>query len=303
MITTIPLLPLPYKPVRRLLHGFYPLSAFLSRLFPNLEWDLDEAGSTIPAKDYLSGAILAFCVYALAIGSILGLYLFRNDLLGNTQLRIVVVGFTLLFSLAIFSYILLIPRWLASKRRAGIERQMLHVSRHLMIQTSAGVPLFDAMVSISEDYGDDRLNYGPISREFSLIVREVRAGKDLGDALDESAARNNSSYYQRLVWQLANAHRSGTQMGTVLAQVVEFLSSEQRVAIRNYGSQLGTLSMLYLFMCVIAPTMGMIFLAILSSLSDLPLGEVAFGAMLVFLIVFQIMFIGLIKSRRPVVDL
>lgn len=119
--------------------------------------------------------------------------------------------------------------------------------------------------------------------------------------MEDSAVRNPSPYYRRVLWQLANANKAGANIGYVLRDVVEFLSNDQRIMIREYGSQLNPLALFYMFTCVIAPTMGLIFLAITTIISSIPVNEAMFIAILMFLGVFQMMFIGLIKSRRPVV--
>ncbi|MCL6089008.1 MAG: type II secretion system F family protein [Candidatus Marsarchaeota archaeon] len=303
MITSVPLLPLPPKAVRSLATGFYPIAMLVEKLLPGMERDLEEAPSALNARQYIGGALLAFTLYLAAFGIVLAGIAGRSGLLSSSEGRVGVFALSLAFSFSIFLYILLIPRWLAGKKRALIERDLLFAARHLMIQTSAGVPLFDAIVSISEEYDDEALNYGEIAREFGRIVRNVRGGQDLTEALEGSAQRSPSPYYQRVAWMLANANKAGANTGHVLRDVVEFLAGEQRIAIRNYGSQLNPLAVLYMLACVIAPTMGVIFLAIASTLVDIPLNELTFGAILAGLALVQIMFIGLIKSRRPTVSI
>ncbi len=296
-------MPFPYKSAQKLIHGFYPLASLFIKFSPALDLELKEAGSELDAKEYMSGALLSFTFYFFVVLSIFVMYGYRNSLLADAGIRIFMVGFSFLIAAYVFSYILVVPKWLVSKKRQELEANLLFAARHLMVQTNAGVPLFDAIVSLSEEYADDKLNYGQISKEFKKIVKEIRGGKELTTALEESTMRNPSPYYRRVVWQLANANKSGANIGTVLKDVVEFLSSEQMIMIRNYGSQLNPLALFYMLTTIIAPTMGLIFLAIASSLADLQVGEAVFGVILVVLVVIQITFIGLIKSRRPVVAL
>lgn len=103
--------------------------------------------------------------------------------------------------------------------------------------------------------------------------------------------------------QLSNANRAGANIRFVLNDVVDFLSNEQQIKIREYGSMLNPLSLFYMFSSIIAPSMGIIFLTIISTLVDLNISEWMFVLILLLLGVLQIMFIGLIKSRRPVVAL
>jgi archaellum biogenesis protein FlaJ (TadC family) len=131
----------------------------------------------------------------------------------------------------------------------------------------------------------------------------VRSGKDLAQALEESAEKNPSQLYKRMMLQLSNATRAGANTSLTLREVVSVLSNEQQVGIRKYGSQLNTLAMFYIFTCIVAPALGIIFLAIAATLIDMPFGEPLFAVLLAVMAGVQFMFIGLIKSRRPVVAL
>lgn len=303
MKQTIPLMPLPYKPARGIIRSMYPATIALINFFPSLNGELERARSDLNAKEYLGGAIFAFIFYFIAMATILGIWAGRMGILGDMN-GIMIVGLaSVSIALAIFIYIVIFPKWMMNTKLADIERNLLFATRHLMIQTTAGVNVFDAIVSVSEEYGDKNLDYGEISKEFRQIVKEVRSGKNLTDALEESAARNPSKYYRRVLWQLANSNKAGTDVGDVLKNIVEFLSNEQRIMIRDYGSQLNPLALFYMFTCILAPTMGLIFIMIMSTFVEIPVTEVTFGIILIFLVVVQIMFIGLIKSRRPKVAL
>jgi flagellar protein FlaJ len=170
-----------------------------------------------------------------------------------------------------------------------------------MIQTSAGVPLFESIVSISENYNEEILDYGAISAEFGKIVKEVRGGKDLTQALEDSAKRIDSNDYRRLIWQLANSNQAGANVGFVLRQMMSYLADEQRVRTRDYGSQLSPLAIFYMLVCIIAPTMGIIFLVIISALASINMTEILLALALLMSLIAQVVFIGLIKSKRPMV--
>lgn len=302
MIKTIPLMPLPYIQVKGILRMFYPIAYYILRLLPKLETDLNDINSDINAKNYISGAIFSFIIYFIIIMTLLGLWGYRNNFL-DTKGWIIIISISLVFSSSIFIYILLVPMWLNSKRMRELDKDLLFAVRHLMIQTNAGVSLFEAIVSISEDYGDPNLDYGIISKEFKKIVKDVKSGTELTSALEESAKRNASPYYRRVIWQLANANKAGAKIGSVLKDIVEFLSDEQRISIRSYGSQLNPLALFYMLSCIIAPTMGLILVMIASTFIELPINEWTFFGISIGLVIVQIVFVGLIKSRRPTVAL
>src|SRR3989338_5514345 len=219
----VPFLPFPVnRQGRRLLHGFCPAGAIIAPLFPALRRDLEESGNALSETEYLAGAIIAslfFFAFAFA-----GAYFVANAYSNSANGGTIALLFASFAALSIFSYAMMHPQLLIHRAARDIERNLLYATRHLMIQTSAGVPLFDSIVSISEQYGDARLDYGAISAEFGKIAKEVRGGKELTDALEDSASRINSGYYQRLIWQLANANKAGANMGFVLRQMMQYLA-------------------------------------------------------------------------------
>ena len=293
------------------LKGFYSVASFVTKMFPMLDAELEEAGKETGAVEYTAGAIAAFagCFALLAILS--GFILLTRFPDADFRLRAVAFAFSAIFSIALFFYMMVVPKWMAGKRMGKINQDLLFATRHLMIQTSAGVPLFDAIVSVSEDFDDQTLaydrvskEYGEVGKEFARIVLAVRSGKELTAALEESAAQSPSENYRKVVWQLADANKTSARVGNVLRETVAFLAADQLISIRSYGAQRSTLALFYMLGCIIAPTMGIVVLAIGANiLPNLPVNEMTFGLILALLVLVQAFFVGMIKSRRPMVSL
>jgi pilus assembly protein TadC len=299
MITTVPLLPFPYKGIKGACKALYPISSQLVKVFPSLDGELRNVDSQLDAKEYISASLFMLIFYFVVISFITGIWAYRSGQVAEIGGWGTLLIIAFLISCAFFMYAMIFPRWTFNKKKIELERNLLFATRHIMVQTSAGVPLFDALVSASEQYENADMDYGEISKELNKIVKEVRGGKELTEALEESAVRNPSQYYRRVIWQLSNSQKAGTDVGVSLQIVVDFLSNEQRIMIRNYGSQLNPLALFYMMMCIIAPSMGLVFIMIASTLVEIPVNEGTFGVMLICLLVMQIMFIGMIKSRRP----
>jgi pilus assembly protein TadC len=297
--------------VRRFLKGYYPVATLVSKLFPKMDAELDTAGYTINSKEYISAAMFSFTFYIvfvlLCFSTVVALKFGTVEL----RTRLVALFFSFLFAFAVFFYSMIVPKWKSQRRQRLLDKDLLFAARHLMIQTSAGVPLFDAIVSVCEDVDDETLKYsesggqyGETGKEFARIVLEVRSGKELTDALEQSAALSPSQNYRKVVWQLANANKTGARVGQVLRETVDFLAEEQLIMIRSYGAQLSTLALFYMLMCIIAPTMGLVVLSIGASIMpNLPINDFTFAVMIGLLIFIQLFFVGLIKNRRPVVSL
>jgi pilus assembly protein TadC len=166
-----------------------------------------------------------------------------------------------------------------------------------LIQVKSGVPLFDALVSISNG------NYGLISKEFKICTKKISTGLDQTIALEELALRNPSLHFRRIVWQITSAIKTGANLGETLDSIVYNLSQEQKVMIRKYGSQLNPLAMMYMMLAVIIPSLGITFLIIFSAFSGVAVTEMVFYGILFALAFFQFTFIGIVKSRRPAIEL
>jgi archaellum biogenesis protein FlaJ (TadC family) len=187
----------------------------------------------------------------------------------------------------------LFPSWIFQKRAQEIDTNLIFGIRHLLVQTSAGVPFFDALYSASA-------GYGKVSEEFSKIITDVNGGKDLSDALEASAENSPSHYYRRIMWQIANSTRSGYATADILSDLLSYLINDQQNRLKKFGSELNILSIFYLSTCIVLPTFGLIFIIMMSSFSLIAINNTTLAIMIFFVGVFNMMFLGMIRSRRPV---
>jgi pilus assembly protein TadC len=273
------------KPFYRASFNFVKKNKSISKDFYKLETDLS-------AEDYMSMAMLNTVFYALLLGILAFILLGRTSI---NQFGGALVAASLA-AMAIFMVSLIYPKWLINKKVREIDRNLLFAARHLRVQTSAGVSLFNALVSAST-------GYGAVSLEFEKIVARIHGGVNMVDALDESAARNPSHYYNKIIWQLSNAIRAGTDVGPVLVEIVDMFMEDQRIEMKEYGAQLNTLAILYLMLCIIVPTISLVFMLVMSSFIDIPITDMVLALILCVIIFVQYMFIGLIGSRRPTVSI
>jgi archaeal flagellar protein FlaJ len=295
MMTTVrvPLLLMGQKTALRVSHLLLGFSSRLKPMFPFLEGDFYKLDADTDVDNYLAASVLNAIMY-LFMGFFLAfavLYRLKHPM---TYPYSIITG--VVCSLTVFFVCLIYPRWISRNRIKQLDRDLLFAARHLRIQTTANVPLFEALVSASD-------GYGAVSEEFSKIVKNVQAGTNLSVALEESAAKNPSYYYNRILWQISNAVKAGTTVGPVLAEIVDFLAEEQRIDMRNYGAQLNTLAIMYLMACIIGPTIGLIFMMVISSFVELPINDTVMYGLLGGVVFVQYMFVGMIESRRPVVEI
>ena len=174
-----------------------------------------------------------------------------------------------------------------------LEADLLNSLQHMLVEIKSGVPLFNSMVSISDDYGE-------VSEEFRKVVKEINAGKSEIKALEEASRRNPSLYFRRTLWQLTNSIKAGSDIGDTLEAIVHNLTQEQIIEIRKYGQELSPYTLIYMLIAVIMPTLGITFLIILSSFAGIEIPKLTFPVIIIGLAIFQYFFMGIIKTKRPI---
>ncbi len=204
-----------------------------------------------------------------------------------------------LISLVVSMFIFFIqfnyPRVYASHKTKNIEKNLIPAMEDFLVQLESGVPIYQIIINISNS------NYGFVSYEFKRAVKSINSGLSQVEALENLIKRNNSNYFKRVLWQLSNGLRSGSDMSIVIKETIDNLNKEQTIQIQSYGSRLNPLVMFYMLIAVIIPSLGITFLTILGSMLGLSekIMMLIFMAVYVIVIFIQIMFIGVIKSRRP----
>lgn len=289
----IPFLPLPLEKAVKISKPFIGLANTLVRFSPGLNTSLAQAGIGLRDREYISVAVFS-ALFWFILATIVSLPIAL--LKGPSVIYIGILGSAVISFLS-FCYITLYPRLVVVRKSKHIEKNLLFALRHLLIQVKSGVPLFEGMVSLSK--GD----YGAVSEEFAKCTKDIATGTPEVDAVNDMALRNPSLHFRRILWQLANAMRAGSDIGNALTVLVENLSSEQRTEIRNYGSQLNPLALMYMMFTVIIPSLGITFLFIMSSFSGFAIPKALFYIILFSIAIFQFMFLGLIKSRRPAIEI
>jgi flagellar protein FlaJ len=288
----IPFSFIPPKQLKTMSRVLYGAGDFLSKWFPFMGVNLRQAKIDLNPKEYLSMCLFSSILFYLFSAFFLSIML-RGFGVQNGFIRAAVIS--LIFFFFIFLQQIMYPKLITKKRIKMLEVNLLPALQSMLIQLNSGVPLFDILVSIAK--GD----YGQMSTEFSTIVKEINAGKPQIEALEEIAVENPSLFFRRSIWQLVNGMKAGSDMASVIKEMINSLSEEQVLQIQKYGGQLNPLAMFYMLVAVIVPTLGMTFLIVISSFIALgdTMTKIVFWSLFGFVCFFQIMFLGIIKSRRP----
>ena len=253
---------------------------------------LRDIGLKIDPKQYTAICIRNFIFTFAALFVILNILLFAFKIkyffLLAPLFAIVVSGF-------IFPNQLNYPKIYTYNKSRNIERNLIPALQDLLVQLNSGVPLFSIMLNIANS------DYGYVSTEFRKITNEINSGVPEMIAIEKYAVLNQSSYFKHVLWQISNGMRAGGEMDVVITESIKNLNDEQEIEIQSYGSRLNPLVMFYMIIAVILPSLGITFLIIISSLLGLSglLIKVILIGVSIFIIVMQILFIGLIKTKRP----
>lgn len=289
MGNTQPFSLLPPKLLKQFSKPLYSSAGGLTSLFPNLKEHLEQAETTQTPREYLASALAsALLNTAVALAAFLAIELLAKA----KSLTLLTIGLPAIIGLATFLTAANYPQLIALRRGRRLERQLVPALRQLLIQLKSGVPLFNAMASLTNDYDE-------VSREFQKIVRRINAGTSELDALGEASQQNPSLAFRRVLWQLTNALKVGSDVSRVVEGLVDELMREQRDQIRRYGQELSPWAMLYMMMAVVVPSLGVTMLLVVASFAKFSIPTAFLAGIIAFLVLFQALFMNFITTRRP----
>ncbi|MBI3033912.1 type II secretion system F family protein [Candidatus Woesearchaeota archaeon] len=258
---------------------------------PGLNLKLKQAGILDEPHVFVKKtAISAFYITTgliIAIGSIL----IKLNFLKSA----IIIIFPLVF-IASFLYILRLPDIIIVRKEREISREIVFAGRFLMIEMKSGVPLYDAMKNVAR-------NYESTGKYFQEIVDMVDLGTPLEDAISQQIEVTPSSNFRKVLWQILNSLKTGADISASLSSTVDQIAKEQMIDVREYGRKLNPIAMFYLIIAVIMPSIGIVMLIILGSFLSLRLSLPFLLAMTGFVGFFQFMFLTMIKSQRPPVEI
>jgi flagellar protein FlaJ len=240
---------------------------------------------------------IGICMFNLVIYFVI-LFILSTTILALVDIdNFLVFGFLIAFAFSFFLFFsqMVYPRIFVTRRKRNIEKNLIPALQDMLVQLESGIPLFTVLVNISSS------DYEELSIEFKKIVRKISAGRPEQTVLEEVSKSNSSVFLKRTLWQISNGMNSGSDMSIVVRDSIKNLNEEQMIQIQNYGNKLNPLIVFYMLIAIIVPALSIAFLTIISSMVGLNKGSTTllFLGLFVFVILIQIMFLGIIKSKRP----
>jgi archaeal flagellar protein FlaJ len=148
------------------------------------------------------------------------------------------------------------------------------------------------MTSVSDDYGE-------VSVEFQRIVKRVNSGIPEVDVLAEASRTIPSEQFRKVLWQISNAIKVGSDVSDALRSILDDLMKEQINKIHKYGQELSPWTMMYMMGAVILPSLGITMLIVITSFLNVFIPKLILPVILLALIIFQVFFMNFVASRRP----
>lgn len=259
---------------------------YIAHKFPRLKLYLEQAQIKKKPEDYIKNTIILSFIFTLAIAVSLTLFLLKSE-------KSLLLLFLLLpIPIILFFFFINSPKVKAKKKVNDIDSEVVYAGRYLLVEMSAGIPLFDALVNVSQVYPK-------IGSHIQDIIKRVEVGKPLDTAIDEVIEITPSANFRKLMWQIMNSLRTGADVSQALESITEQISKEQLIEFKTYERKLNPLVMFYLMIAVILPSLGITMLSLLSTFLGI---QLSFGALIgiaIFLAFIQFMFFNMIRNSRP----
>lgn len=272
-----------------LVEHLLPVAERTQSLFPDLERHISQADMDIDPVRHLAeallnaiGATLMIAVFLVVFSTILNsALLMQMGIFGGP-----IIGLFAFFTLAN------IPAIKAKRRVRELEAELPYALRHILIEVESGISLYEAMVSVSDGYGE-------ASAEFTKIVKDINAGIAEVAALENAIVRNPSMEFRRALWQMISALQSGSDVGETLTSITDAIVDKQILQVQKYGKELNPYTLMYMIVALILPSLGVTFLMLLSTFTGKDMGVGIFYGLLLFVTLFQLFFMNIVKSKRP----
>jgi archaeal flagellar protein FlaJ len=270
---------------------------------PNLFFDKDTLIANLKTarinqyyKDFVRNSMRAALIVAFLINAIIFfiIALLNKDVKNNGLYFLILLTLPLGFSL-LFKFFLKTPDIAIIRSKKNIGAEIISAIRFLVLDLKANAPLFDALQNL-------RKNFGEIGNYLSDIIIKVKLGSSLEKALNEAVETVPSEEFRVLLWQLLSHLQTGTNITNSLDIIADEIAEDQRISFKKYGKKLNVLSLLYMIIAIIIPTIGFIIIVTILSFINFPLNAGIFVLFWFGFSVVQLIFLALSSGNRPVVE-
>ena len=207
------------------------------------------------------------------------------------------ISFVLFFIVTFFTFFVFInkPGYDVLKAQKAAESEIVSAIRFLILELRSERSLYNAISQTSN-------NFSLIGIYFDEIVNEVKLGKTMEVALNNAVEVCPSVHLRSVYWQLLNSLQTGADITSSLEVLLDDIVDEQKIKIEEYGRELNALSLFYMMVAIIIPTIGLTILFAVLTFLGITISVWILLAVWLFLSLIQFMFLKFSSSRRPSVE-
>ncbi len=263
----------------------------LARLFPGLGEKLVQAGLLETPEAYVRKSFFVAFYMTTFVSFVLAILFIRFNTLAGALVIIVPAMFIFLFVNFVKR-----PDIIIKKKQKEFDREIVFAGKFLVIELQSGVPVYNAMISVSK-------NYPAIGKFFREIVNRIDIGTPIEEAINESIELTPSQNFRKILWQIYNSLKTGSDLSKALDITIDQITQEQVIQVKEYGRKLNPLVMFYMAVAVIFPSIGVIMVIVFSSFFSVNINLIVLLAVTAFVTFMQFIFLTIMRKQRPAVGL
>ncbi len=289
-MSNVPLSFFPLRASKKISWPFKGLSEIVQKAFPNYGFTLAQTDLYLKMDDFFSIALLNSFIWWIIISGIL-VAVFNVFAIKQALTMGILIGFVL--SILVFIRIVFGLQMLVNKRVHSIDSNLVFGLKMMLVEINAGMSLFDSIVMIAS------YKLGDLSVVFKEIAKRLNSGEREEEVLKDVASKNPSPFLKKVLWQIVSGLKVGSPLGKIIQESLDSLEREQKNEIVEYGSSLRVLTLIFMMLGVIVPSMGVAFLVVINSLPGMNIPKEVPWMLIIGIAIFEIMLIGFVKSKRP----
>jgi hypothetical protein len=121
--------------------------------------------------------------------------------------------------------------------------------------------------------------------------------------IEKAMVNSPSKHWRKILFQIHNALKLGIDVSKSLEMVLEDITYDYLLQIQKYGKKLGTVTLFYLLLAVVFPSLGMTIITVLIGFTNVQLNTGFFLVVLILVVFVQFIFMRVFHSIRPQVNL
>jgi pilus assembly protein TadC len=261
----------------------------IAKLFPGLGDRLVQAGIRERPEDFIKNSVMIAFYITTFVMVFLAIIFMRLQIAQG----ILVFLFPIMF---FFLFINLVrrPDAIIKKKQRKFDQEIVYAGKFLVMELQSGIPVYNAMISVSK-------SYHIVGRFFQDIINKIDMGTPMEDALNESIEVTPSKEFRKILWQIYNSLKTGSDLAEALDTTIEQIAAEQLIQVKEYGRKLNPLVMFYMAVAIIFPSIGVIMMIVFSSFFSVHINLVVLMIVAISVAFMQLFFLSVIWGQRPAV--